>query len=75
MASRRIESSPPTVFLTFDDGPCPPFTSEILDILKDHVVPATFFVCGRNVERHPDLAKRIVREGHSIGNHTFSHSK
>jgi peptidoglycan-N-acetylglucosamine deacetylase len=61
------------VVLTFDDGPTSPFTEQILDILAEHQVPATFFLCGKNVERHPEIARRIVREGHSVGNHTFSH--
>ncbi len=59
--------------LTFDDGPAPPFTEQILDILAQHKITATFFLCGKNVERHPDIARRIVREGHTIGNHTYSH--
>jgi len=61
------------VALTFDDGPSPPFTEKVLDILRAHHVPATFFVCGRNVEEHPDLVRRIVAEGHEVGNHTDSH--
>ncbi|MBI2958620.1 MAG: polysaccharide deacetylase family protein [Chloroflexi bacterium] len=63
------------VFLTFDDGPCDPFTAQVLDVLKDNGARATFFVCGMNVERYPTLARRVVGEGHSIGNHTYSHSK
>lgn len=59
--------------LTFDDGPAPPFTEQILDILAQHKISATFFLCGKNVERHPEVARRIVREGHTIGNHTYSH--
>jgi peptidoglycan/xylan/chitin deacetylase (PgdA/CDA1 family) len=59
--------------LTFDDGPAPPYTEKILDILRERRVPATFFVCGKNVERYPDLARRIVAEGHALGNHTYSH--
>lgn len=59
--------------LTFDDGPAPPFTEQVLDILAEHKISATFFLCGKNVERHPEIARRIVREGHSIGNHTYSH--
>lgn len=62
-----------SVVLTFDDGPAPPFTEQILDILAEHGISATFFLCGKNVERHPELARRIVREGHTIGNHTYSH--
>jgi len=61
------------VFLTFDDGPAPPFTEQILDILAERKISATFFLCGQNVERHPEIARRIVREGHTIGNHTHSH--
>jgi peptidoglycan/xylan/chitin deacetylase (PgdA/CDA1 family) len=61
------------VALTFDDGPAEPFTEQVLDILREHQVPATFFVCGKNVEKHPDLLRRIVAEGHEVGNHTYSH--
>jgi peptidoglycan-N-acetylglucosamine deacetylase len=59
--------------LTFDDGPHPPFTNEVLDILRRENVCATFFLCGRNIDAHPDLARRIVDEEHLIGNHTYSH--
>jgi len=62
------------VVLTFDDGPASPFTEQILDILRERKVPAAFFVCGRYVERLPDTARRIVAEGHTLGNHTYSHS-
>jgi peptidoglycan/xylan/chitin deacetylase (PgdA/CDA1 family) len=62
----------PVVALTFDDGPSPD-TAEVLDILAHYQVKATFFVIGQNVQRHPDLARRIVAEGHAIGNHTYSH--
>jgi peptidoglycan-N-acetylglucosamine deacetylase len=61
------------VALTFDDGPHPAFTSEVLDILASENVVATFFVCGRDVEAYPDVARRIVETGHMIGNHTYSH--
>lgn len=62
-----------SVVLTFDDGPAPPFTEQVLEILAEHGIQATFFLCGKNVESHPELARRIVREGHTIGNHTYSH--
>ena len=70
-----IQGPPETrkVALTFDDGPAPPFTEKILDILREKKVTATFFVCGRNAERHPETMRRIIREGHTLGNHTFSH--
>ena len=61
------------ISLTFDDGPSEQFTPQVLDILREHRVPATFFVCGKNVEEHPELLRRIVAEGHEVGNHTYSH--
>ena len=61
------------ISLTFDDGPSEQFTAQVLDILREHRVPATFFVCGKNVEEHPDLLRRIVAEGHEVGNHSYSH--
>jgi cellulose synthase/poly-beta-1,6-N-acetylglucosamine synthase-like glycosyltransferase/peptidoglycan/xylan/chitin deacetylase (PgdA/CDA1 family)/spore germination protein YaaH len=61
------------VALTFDDGPDPKWTPKILDILKAAEVKAAFFVLGGNAEQHPDLVRRIVAEGHEIGNHTYYH--
>lgn len=61
------------VALTFDDGPHPTGTVAILDALKRERVPATFFVVGRNVEKHPELVLRAVAEGHEIANHTHRH--
>ncbi len=61
------------IAITFDDGPDPIYTPEILDILKEKNVIATFFLIGKHVEQYPELANRIVEEGHSIGNHTYSH--
>ena len=61
--------------LTFDDGPSIPFTSDILDILKKHQVKATFFLLGNRAEQQPELVKRIYREGHEIGNHSWSHKR
>lgn len=59
--------------LTIDDGPAPEMTARMLDILKEHDAKATFFVLGCQVERYPDLLRRIAREGHAIGNHSYSH--
>jgi hypothetical protein len=59
--------------LTFDDGPDPVFTPQVLDVLKKYHVPAIFFVVGKNAAAHPDLLARMIREGHEIGNHSFSH--
>lgn len=61
------------VAITFDDGPSVDFTSAILDILKEHDVPATFFMVGSHVEKYPEIAQRIVNEGHEVGNHTYNH--
>ncbi len=61
------------VALTFDDGPHPVNTPKVLDILKEYGVKGTFFVTGNNAERYPELIKRIVKEGHTLGNHTFTH--
>ena len=63
------------IALTFDDGPNEPFTSQILDILGEHGIRATFFVLGQNAERFTNTCQRIQREGHIIGNHSYSHSR
>ncbi len=62
-----------TLMLTFDDGPDPIYTPEILDLLSREGVPATFFSVGDNIVKHPDIFQRITREGHMVGNHTMSH--
>ena len=61
------------VALTFDDGPSVPYTEQLLEILDANHVKATFFMIGRHVERHPAIARRIVAEGHTVGNHSYSH--
>jgi cellulose synthase/poly-beta-1,6-N-acetylglucosamine synthase-like glycosyltransferase/peptidoglycan/xylan/chitin deacetylase (PgdA/CDA1 family) len=70
---RRIGQVDKKLALTFDDGPDPQWTPEILDILKAKHVPATFFVIGANMEAHPGLVQRILSEGHEVGNHTYTH--
>jgi len=60
--------------LTFDDGPHPEITPEILKILKKYNQKAIFFCIGKNIEKYPEIAKQIIAEGHLIGNHSFSHS-
>jgi peptidoglycan/xylan/chitin deacetylase (PgdA/CDA1 family) len=62
----------PTVYLTFDDGPSA-LTPQVLDILAEEKVRATFFVLGQLAEQHADTVKRIVEDGHAIGNHTYDH--
>ncbi|MFM5884516.1 MAG: polysaccharide deacetylase family protein, partial [Novosphingobium sp.] len=69
----RAGYQPGLVALTFDDGPDPEWTPQILDILKAKHAPATFFVIGENALPHPLLMKRIADEGHEIGNHSFTH--
>jgi polysaccharide deacetylase family sporulation protein PdaB len=61
------------VALTFDDGPDNKYTLEIMDVLKEYEVHATFFVVGLQVEKYPETAKRIIDDGHTIGNHSWSH--
>ncbi len=68
------EAAPRGYHLTFDDGPHPFHTPALLDWLKANNIRATFFVLGSNVQRYPDLARRIVQEGHQIGNHSWSHA-
>jgi peptidoglycan/xylan/chitin deacetylase (PgdA/CDA1 family) len=61
------------VLLTFDDGPNFIHTPRILDTLKKHNVKGVFFLVGNRAFEHPDLVRRIISEGHLVGNHTFSH--
>ena len=61
------------IALTFDDGPHPIYTPEILDILAEYDVKATFFVVGENVRKNPELIERELEEGHEVGNHTYTH--
>lgn len=61
------------IALTFDDGPHPHYTEQLLDGLKERGVHATFFVTGEHAELHPEVIKRMQEEGHLIGNHTYSH--
>lgn len=61
------------IYFTFDNGYEQGYTEEVLEVLKKHQVPATFFVTGHYVKTEPDLVKRMVDEGHIIGNHSYSH--
>jgi peptidoglycan-N-acetylglucosamine deacetylase len=62
------------VYLSFDDGPHPEHTPALLDLLEAHGSHASFFLVGRQVERYPELVRRIVAGGHTLGNHSYSHS-
>jgi peptidoglycan/xylan/chitin deacetylase (PgdA/CDA1 family) len=70
----RGDDSRPRYALTFDDGPTPDSTARILDTLGELNAPAAFFVIGRNVERAPDLVRRMHDEGHVVANHSYDHS-
>ena len=59
--------------LTFDDGPYPPYTGRLLDVLKEKKIRATFFLVGEQARLHPDLVRRMVDEGHTVGLHAFRH--
>ena len=63
------------VFLTFDDGPIPEVTPQVLAILDKYQVKATFFMVGENIDKHPEVFDQVVQAGHSIGNHTYNHLK
>lgn len=71
----RVETSEKVVALTFDDGPRPGQTEAILEILERHGVRASFFMVGQNIERHRELAARVLAEGHQLGNHSYSHHR
>ena len=71
----RVETSQKAVALTFDDGPSREKTDEILQILREENVKATFYVVGAEIEKNPGELEKIIAEGHEIGNHTFNHEK
>lgn len=68
-----IETKEKSVYLTFDDGPHPVVTPFVLDELKKYNAKATFFCIGKNITAFPDIYKRIIEEGHQVGNHTHNH--
>ncbi|AFZ57944.1 polysaccharide deacetylase family protein [Anabaena cylindrica FACHB-243] len=72
---KEVKLSPEqkVIALTFDDGPWPNSTIQVLDILKKNKIKGTFFVVGQNVKNYPDLTKRVVTDGHTIANHTWHH--
>jgi peptidoglycan/xylan/chitin deacetylase (PgdA/CDA1 family) len=70
----RFPTKQKKVALTFDDGPSPQWTPKILDELNKAGIKATFFLVGSHVQKYPEVARRIVKEGHTIGNHGYAHS-
>lgn len=71
----RVPTHEKVMALTFDDGPSPVFTPEILDILDKYHVKATFFMIGKNMDKYPNIVREVLRRGHVIGNHTYDHPK
>lgn len=69
----EIPNAPNKVYLTFDDGPTPEITQWTLNQLKQYNAKATFFCIGNNIENHPQIFKKVLEDGHAIGNHTFNH--
>lgn len=68
-----IKNDENAIYLTFDDGPIPYVTEEILKILKTENIEATFFCIGDNIKKHPEVLSKIIENNHGIGNHTFNH--
>ena len=71
----KVDTAERKVFITFDDGPTPELTTEILAILESYEARATFFCVGDNVVRYPDIFRQIIQSGHSVGNHSHHHLK
>lgn len=71
---KSVENNEMKIALSFDDGPHPIYTQEVLCVLREHGIKGTFFVIGKNVGYYPDILRQISQEGHEIGNHTFTHS-
>ena len=69
----KLRTEQREIALTFDDGPNPPYTDRLLDVLAKHDVKATFFMIGNRIEKHPETVQRVIAEGHQIGNHSYSH--
>lgn len=69
----HIPNNKRKIFLTFDDGPTPELTEWVLSELKKYDAKATFFCIGNNIEKYPEIFQKIIRDNHSIGNHTFNH--
>lgn len=70
---RNNENKQMKIALTFDDGPHPRYTPQILEILDEYKIKATFFVVGINAQNYPDTMESVIKKGHEIGNHTYSH--
>ncbi|ADR20624.1 polysaccharide deacetylase [Marivirga tractuosa] len=71
----RVNTDEKVIYPTFDDGPIPELTHDILNILDDYGAKATFFCVGENIKKHPEIFRSILKKGHTVGNHTFNHLK
>ena len=71
----NVETENKELYLTFDDGPTPEVTDWVLQCLAEYKAKATFFCIGNNIEKHPEIFKKIISEGHAVGNHTYNHLK
>jgi peptidoglycan/xylan/chitin deacetylase (PgdA/CDA1 family) len=71
--TRSLPLEDKEVVLTFDDGPLPPYTNRVLDVLAEHCVKANYFLVGRMARGYPDLARRILAQGHTVGTHSENH--
>lgn len=71
----QLKTNEKVIALTFDDGPAKTRTPALLELLKEKQVKATFFMLGKNIEKHPKVAQRVFKEGHLIGNHSYSHAR
>lgn len=71
----KIKGENKTLYLTFDDGPIPEVTPEVLDILDKYNAKATFFCVADNIKKHPEVFQSIIDRGHRLGNHTYHHIK
>jgi peptidoglycan-N-acetylglucosamine deacetylase len=69
----NVPTQAKTIALTYDDGPNPPYTHQLLDVLNRHQVKATFFVLGKQIEQYPDTIRSMISQGHELGNHSYSH--
>lgn len=71
----RVETELPLIALTFDDGPSQRYTAEVVELLARYQVPATFFVTGHELARHPEQGRLLVQAGHQLGNHSYTHKR
>ncbi|MEL7508170.1 MAG: polysaccharide deacetylase family protein [Cyanobacteria bacterium J06554_1] len=70
-----VDTNEKVLALTYDDGPNPPYTDNLLDVLREFNAKATFFAIGKNIEDNLETTRRMIAEGHELGNHSYSHKK